>query len=283
MLSPDTHQLVVLQEPSINKTTLGTYCPKGYNLCMEPALETRVAFLVSKKISESLWSYRWYSALVAQVTLRLDSFTISVFNVYSLITSGPEITGWDTISELMLNNEQSYLLLGDFNCHHPYWGGISAPRDTRAQALLNSTTSNGLHLITTPGIPTFRRRGREGVIQETVIDLSFATEDIRERVISCTTREDWSLRQDHIPIEIKLDLTMVPRTEKLRYAFQKVDPDKLKKTIRQSNWNFSQEPLVALQEELVKGLLLHCPRSRPSPQARAEWSPCVSRLVKDTR
>lgn len=111
-----------------------------------------------------------------------------------------DIIGCDTLSELISINEQSYLLLGDFNCHHPYWGGISAPRDTLAQALLNSTTSNGLHLITPPDVPIFRRRGREGVIQETVIDLSFATEDLRERVISCTIRVDWSLRQDHIPI-----------------------------------------------------------------------------------
>lgn len=76
---------------------------------------------------------------------------------------------------------------------------------------------------------------------------------------------------------------MTPQTERLRYAFQKVDLGKLKDTSRQSNWNYSQDSLGALQEALVKGLSLHCPRSRPSQQARAEWSPNASRLVKDTR
>ncbi|KAI1004863.1 hypothetical protein K3495_g3351 [Podosphaera aphanis] len=217
MLDPEQRLLVALQEPSINKTSLGTYCPKGYWLCIEPKLETKVAFLVSKCIGESSWSYKWLSNFVAEVTLDLDKKKIRVVNVYSPVTGGPELVGWNEIIEAINQDEVTSLLLGDFNCHHPYWGGFTAPQDTRAQKLINPTFAQGFHLATVPGIPKFRRRGAGGGLQGTVIDLTFASEDLVGRIESCSTREDWSIRLDHIPIEINLSLDLSSRS----YCIQK--------------------------------------------------------------
>ncbi|TQS34735.1 hypothetical protein Golomagni_04873 [Golovinomyces magnicellulatus] len=229
------------------------------------------------------WSFRWLSALVAEVTLNFGGHFLRVVNIYSPITSKPEITGWDTIAEAIRNNTMSCVIVGDFNCHHPLWGGITAPRDNRAEHLLHSLTAGGLNLITPTGIPTFRRRGRGGITQETVIDLAFVTEDLLARVNCCTTREDWSLRNDHIPIDISLDLSNASEVEYQRYAYEKADIDKIKETIRQSNWYQATDPLTVLQKAIVDGLLLHCPKRRSSIPARAEWSPKATILLSDTR
>ncbi|TQS35668.1 hypothetical protein Golomagni_03905, partial [Golovinomyces magnicellulatus] len=251
MLNPDVHQIVTLQEPSVNKTTLGTYCPQGYVLCMESALETKVAFLI--------------------------------INIYSPITSKAEIIGWNTIVETISNNTMSCVIVGDFNCHHPLLGGITASRDNRAKHLLHSLIDGGLNLITPTSISTFRRRGRGKITQETVIDLAFVTEDLLARVNCCTTGEDWSLRNDHIPIDISLDLSNASEVESQRYAYKKADIDKVKEKIRQSNWYQSTDPLTVLQKAIVDGLLLHCPKRRSSIPARAECFPKATILLSDTR
>ncbi|KAI0993800.1 hypothetical protein K3495_g14384 [Podosphaera aphanis] len=267
MLNPEKHLLVALQEPSVNKSNLDTYCPKGYWLCMEPKLETKVAFLVSKIIGENGWTFKWISNLVAEISVKLESTTIRVVNVYSPVTSGPELVGWKEIVEAIRDDGTRCLLLGDFNCHHPFWGGIAAPRDTRAQKLLNFTNAEGLHLATATGIPTFQRRGAGGRLQETIIDLTFASEDLINRIESCLTRKDWSIRQDHIPIEIRLGLEFQAENAPKRYAFHKADLGKMRIHLRECGWQRAEESLAALQYSIAEALRQHCPRARPSPYA----------------
>ncbi|KAI1007292.1 hypothetical protein K3495_g934 [Podosphaera aphanis] len=283
MLDPEKHLLVVLQEPSVNKTSLGTYCPKGYWLCMEPKLETKVAFLISKCIGESSWSYKWLSNFVTEVTLDFDGKKIRVVNVHSPVTGGPELVGLNEILEAINQDEVTSLLLGDFNCHHSYWGGVTAPRDTRAQKLLNATSAQGFHLATVPGIPTFRRRGAGGGLQETVIDLTFTSKDLVGRIEFCSMREDWSIRLDHIPIEINLSLDSSSRSHIKRFAVQKADLDLMRTLLRESGWHKSREPLTALQDSLIKALQQHCQRAHSSPYAKPAWSIKATELLAATR
>ncbi|KAI1003128.1 hypothetical protein K3495_g5074 [Podosphaera aphanis] len=109
-------------------------------------------------------------------------------------------------------------------------------------------------------------------MQETVINLTFTSGDLSHLAQSCSPREDWSIRNDHIPIEIRLGPFNVPRTESKRYAYQKAVLDKMKSVLRDSGWAQVQEPLVALQDSLKMALSLHCPRTRQSPYTKAAWS-----------
>ncbi|TQS35012.1 hypothetical protein Golomagni_04582 [Golovinomyces magnicellulatus] len=282
-LDPLKHAIVAIQEPSIHKSTLNTYCPPGYSLCMEPKLETKVAFLISTVICASSWSFRWYSCFVAEVTLQLKEITFRIVNVYSPITSRQDLIGWDSISKALTDDGSECIVTGDFNCHHPLWGGLLARRDIRAQNLLHLTENQGLKLVTPCGIPTFRRRGRRGALQETVIDLTFATQGVADRIQTCLPREDWSIRLDHIPIEITIETVIAPPVTYGRYSWKRADTQKMKDVIRQSCWDLNPEPLVTLQSALSDALRLHCPKARPSSHARAAWSHKASLLLTDMR
>lgn len=282
-LDPLKHVVVAIQEPSIHKLTLSTYCPQGYSFCMEPKLETKVAFLISTVICASTWTSRWYSCFVAEITLQLKEMPLRIVNVYSPTTSRQDLIGWDTISKALADDGSDCIVTGDFNCHHPLWGGLLARRDIRAQNLLNFTENQGLKLVTPCGIPTFRRRGWRGALQETVIDLTFATQGVADRIQTCLPREDWSIRLDHIPIEITIDTLIAPPVNYSRYSWQRADIQKMRDVIRQSDWDLDTTPLVALQSALSDALRLHCPKARPSLQARAAWSHKASLLLADTR
>ena len=63
------------------------------------------------------------------------------------------------------------ILLGDFNAHHPEWGGVHSAHEPQSEHLLLETQRRDLHLLKPKGVATWKR-GR----QESVIDLVFATE-----------------------------------------------------------------------------------------------------------
>lgn len=105
------------------------------------------------------------------------------------------------------------LLLGDFNSHHPHWGGTHAASEPQAEHLLTETSAAGLHLTTPRGDPTWKRGN-----QESVINLTFASGNLWERISYCGTENRWALTRDHIPIRIQIDAAAYPQTERQRYA-----------------------------------------------------------------
>ncbi|TQS37675.1 hypothetical protein Golomagni_01838 [Golovinomyces magnicellulatus] len=253
MLDPSKYPVIALQEPSVNKVTLGIYCSKDYTLSMEPALETKFAFLISNELSVEHWSHCWHSSMISEIKIQLANLSLRVIKFYSPVTLKSELIGWNRLIEAVRNDDLSCILLGDFNCHHSLWGDATAPRDFRAQILIDTLTSEGLSLVTPLGIPTFRRNEKKKKhARETVIDLTFASEDIIDCIYSCKTREDWCLRQDHIPIEIFLGFRKVPYFEKNRFAHHKANIGKIKEVIHDSKWTEAIEPLVAFQEEIIE-------------------------------
>lgn len=71
--------------------------------------------------------------------------------------------------------------------------------------------------------------------------------------------------------------------EPKRYAHHKADLTSMKALLRESKWESAIDPLVALQETLVKALQQYCPRSRPSPYARPAWSKKATELLAGCR
>ena len=49
-ISPAEHQVLVIQEPSYNRFTKSTYCPRNFTLSYEAAPTTKVYFIVSRNI-----------------------------------------------------------------------------------------------------------------------------------------------------------------------------------------------------------------------------------------
>ena len=94
------------------------------------------------------------------------------------------------------------VVLGDFNVHHPLWS--ADPRHTgrhqQAQHLLTIKENFQLQLLTTPGAATHRTSDGKSTI-----DLTFATEQVADRVIQCRIEKSLDHDSDHLPIVTVLD------------------------------------------------------------------------------
>ena len=110
------------------------------------------------------------------------------------------------------------ILLGDFNMHHPAWGGIHIESEIQAECLLHETEARGLKLATPRGEPTWKRGQRESVI-----DLTFLSDGLYKRLSFCGTEDRWALTKAHIPIRIQIDAAIYPTAERRRFTIKKLD------------------------------------------------------------
>jgi hypothetical protein len=70
-------------------------------------------------------------------------------------------------------------MVGDFNLHHPYWGGLRVQTlDPKVEEALQIIEEYQLGLLYKPGTTTFRVRDTE-----TTIDLSLATPGLQDSLI----------------------------------------------------------------------------------------------------
>ena len=164
----------MIQEPAFNKHTNSTYCPRGFKLVYEANPATRVCFMVSEELGTGQWRHQSYGPHVIKLEIQTEEENLSIINVYNPQDNGPRIQTWTRIEKALSEAEGEIILLGDFNAHHPAWGGIHVEREPQASHLLQETQRRDLHLITPRGEATFKRGTRESVI-----DLTFTIEGIK--------------------------------------------------------------------------------------------------------
>ena len=145
--------------------------------------------------------------------------------------------------------EGEIILLGDFNAHHPAWGGRQVASEMGAENFLLDTKRRGLSLLTPPGEATWKRGSRESVI-----DLTLATKGISERVEFCGPEDGWTILNDHLPIRIQLDLTLHPPAPSKRYAIRKLKREEFKAALKGPQWEESEASLVAIQQGIAAAL-----------------------------
>ena len=288
-LDPAVTLIVALQEPGYNRYTKSTYYPKGYHLLYEPVASSRVCFLVSKRLSLEHWAYRSISPDAAVITLITALGSLAVLNVYNDRRSGSSPACLTDITRAAeLSPQAQLLVLGDFNLHHPYWGGPLAHADAGAEPLIELAHQMGLHLLTARGSATWKR----GTLEST-IDLTFATEEIQSRVLRCQPRQDAALAQDHIPIHVDIDLSLPCQLPSLRFQLKDVNHTEFCESLGQYLRGMSTAPIRTTEDidtrlEDIRSALLstlerHCPKPRPSPKAKPEWSPECTGLLQDLR
>jgi len=71
----------------------------------------------------------------------------------------------------LLRAEGEHILLGDFNLHHPFWGGVTVTcADNAADDLIRATEAAGLSLATEAGMETWVKG-----ISRSTLDLVFTS------------------------------------------------------------------------------------------------------------
>ena len=98
--------------------------------------------------------------------------------------------------------DHSTVVVGDFNLHHPRWGGPKAGYNCRAAAeyLIEVTENNGLELGFEPGL--IIRPAKGAGINPLMIDLSFITLDIANHLIQIGINKELDKGSDHLLVEI---------------------------------------------------------------------------------
>lgn len=280
-IEPEDFQIIAVQEPAYMPHNKATYCPKGFHLASTNTPTTRACFMVSKTVPIQDWQFHAYDDLVAAIHMRAAGGTLTIINVYNPRERSAQIRTWNRIQEAIEAAEGEVILLGDFNTHHPQWGGSHIASEQQAERLLVDTETRGLHLLTEPGVATWRRNS-----SESVIDLTFATRGIRDSVQFCGPNEQWALTQDHIPIEIRLArrrLTRDTQTARRMYRLDKADWGKITQHIENSKWDTATSPIETLQEVISDSLQRYCPVSRRGPYSNPKWSPRASELIAGAR
>jgi hypothetical protein len=116
------------------------------------------------------------------------------------------------------------MVVGDFNLHHPYWGGEGASRDAEAEELLDIMEVAALDNWLPEGEVTRLGGGGRG----TTIDLVLATTDLREKMINCEVNDRVHADSDHLPIHTLLDIDTEEIEEPpLRRNWKAIDAKKL--------------------------------------------------------
>ena len=93
----------------------------------------------------------YYLADIYIIKLEGCKQTIQIHNIYNPRQTNSSLC---VLPEL-LRTKGEHILLGDFNLHHPFWGGIAVmSADNAADNLIRATEAAGLSLATKAGIET---------------------------------------------------------------------------------------------------------------------------------
>ena len=111
---------------------------------------------------------------------------IHLHNLYNL--NSREGTIAEEIQEIFRQHPQGrHIILGDFNLHHPSWGGQEAEQDEEAEDLIYEMESRGMELVLPPGTITYSERSTS------TIDLIWASGEIAGMVTRCGAASEFDV------------------------------------------------------------------------------------------
>lgn len=304
--------ILAIQEPWTNsRDDRKGYCPSGspFTLISTATEKTRAAIYINRRIrSEDLEVVRVEDSLVT-VNLRLQIGEEKVrVAVHSAYNKPPESISTREIPEqleaivraISNNDIPEQVLLGDFNLHHPAWGGEGCGTHRLAADLIQATGVADLEQILPEGTITRDIIKNTGQIDErreqTTVDLAFCSDKMRRRILSCRVREDLNKGSDHLPIETVFALERNAKEEALPpvRAWKRLDVDRFKATFqatadllpslqlenRQDIDNFAKILVEGAQQAAVAAT----PLERKSTHDKDFWTAeCTEKVIEASR
>jgi exonuclease III len=238
----DDFDIIAIQEPWKNPYTATTHHPakNKFHLCY-PTGHTedtaRVCFFINKKMDQARWRFeertRDICSIIVDPTDDLQTHgRVIIHNVYNPPkTSSNRQSALPHVREaLMQYHAVEQVLLGDFNLHHPLWGGLNREvTDLESEDLIDIIGDFALHNTLPPGTVTYE----EGWAQ-TTIDLCLVTTGLIDRVTRSEVDRNLDHDSDHLPISTTLDLAVQRLEKKPRKDWKRLDEKQYTKTLRHS-------------------------------------------------
>ncbi|KAJ5901433.1 hypothetical protein N7504_007427 [Penicillium tannophilum] len=262
--------IIAIQEPWINPYNDTTHHPaKQTHELLWPEGEgerSRVCLFVSKKLAG--WTHFAHSGDVQELRLKTERGEVSIFNIYN------EQGKWDGLNLLKSvvaeRPRDIYLMLGDFNLHHPLaWDCWLEPGTVTRMDARSSTT----------------------------IDLVLASRRLTERMISCEVSMETHADSDHLPIRTVLGMeTQEVEEPERRRSWKSMDVEKFTDFVSANllgkRWMelpelSTPQRIDNVVEHLVdvvqQGVQQSTPWARPSTWAKPGWTPECTHIIKETR
>ncbi len=145
--------------------------------------------------------------------------------MYSEIPVSYRTTEWNTPIPQVLEAIQDggqHVVVGDFNLHHPLWGGPQVRQaHAGAEPLLRSIELGELELLLQPGTITREKHRNE----PSTLDLSLCTPGLVARVARCKVTDAYK-GSDHKPIETEFIIgNPIYKDPKPTMDFRKIDTE----------------------------------------------------------
>jgi hypothetical protein len=153
--------------------------------------------------------------------VRIDSDwrTVYIHNIYNEPRGGTIARIQEELGRIREEDGDSeHILLGDFNLHHPCWGGPGVQEDAEAEDLLEIMDSYDMENVTEEGVATWERND-----QRSTIDLTFISYGLLGRLVNCARKENIDHDSDHWPIRTILDVTTAQREQEKRRNWKEMD------------------------------------------------------------
>jgi exonuclease III len=206
-----------------------------------------VCFLLNSKINPTTVRITGRSDHLCSLHITLNTGdgeqTITVHNAYNPHQQGAVYTEgrWQGVPtesvipelDVALNRyrQNDQVVVGDFNLYHEEWFGETrlpvhgTRKKAQVEALLDIMQSCNMELTLPPGTITRPRSDIRSSLIGTVLDLSWCSDNLAERIDTCRTRPDLDMASDHIPVETVLLINHTPTENKIRKDFRKTDEE----------------------------------------------------------
>ena len=293
--------VIAIQEPWRNPYTSTTHHPAKhlFHLCYgfgsqdEPV---RTCFFINKRLDHTKWQFKHHtrdaSSLIVKVDLGIqghEGSEIAIHNVYNPTqTATNRTSALPLLHRLLVKYRDSeQIVLGDFNLHHPQWGGpLSRDPEAEAEQLVDLGERFGLTITTTPGTVTYREN-----TARTTIDLCWITQGLIDRLIKSGTRKELDHDSDHLPIGTQLDLRVETTKPRWTRNWRKLDEKRFCKALernlpamarprtKKALDDYTRAIVDALQATADEVL----PYVKQSPWAREGWNDTCKTALAETK
>jgi hypothetical protein len=131
------YDIIAIQEPWRNRFQTTTYHPvkDRFDLVYNEQPNTRVCFFINSQL-RGAWTHTHHTPDLDTLHLQFQDGkevrTVHIHNVYYPVEGqdGNQPSTLPDLRKVLASNpEGEHLLIGDFNLHHPMWGGDTDPKD----------------------------------------------------------------------------------------------------------------------------------------------------------
>ncbi len=298
------YDLIAIQEPWHNPFTDTTHHPNKQRFhLIWPAgnARARVCWYVSKEIDIATITSTVFSRDLMSIHIRTPEGTITFHNIYNPCVDGylqpEELPANSTLPQLSRAlekcKEHEQVVVGDFNIHHPKWGGIRCQPSTGrgAEYLCQLMGAYGMQLCLEPGTVT-RQRDQQNQ-RDSTIDLVIATALTANRIIRCEVRKELHKSSDHLPISTIIATDWTHQAPVTRRLFKQTNTEQFTNSLRLRLLGFPEK--ITTREEIETGarvvtqaLAEAVNRSTPeakqiSKLSKPNWTPECTEAIREEK